>query len=67
MRVSVTLSIVGASNGKVNMHVGEMQIEESDDEKLLNLTLEKKLRYKKHFQTLCKNASQKLHALSIYI
>ena len=45
------------------MHVGDAQIEESDDEKLLGITLDKKLSFKKHVQTLCKKASQKLHAL----
>ena len=38
------------------MHVGEAQIEESDDEKLLGITLDKKLSFKKHVQTLCKKA-----------
>ena len=52
------------------MHVGEVQIEESDDEMLVSLTLDKKLSFKKHVQTICKTASQKLHVLariSIYI
>ena len=44
--------IFGTTKEKVNMHVGEVQIEESDDEKLLGITFDKKLSFKKHFQTL---------------
>ena len=52
------------------MYVGEVQIEESDHEKLLGIALDKKSCYKKHAKILCKKASQKLHALtriSIYM
>ena len=52
------------------MRVGEMQIEESDEKKLLGVTLDKKLSMKKHALTLCKKASQKLQVLtriSIYM
>ena len=38
--------IFGTSKEKVNMHVGEVQIEESDDEKVLGITLDKKLSFK---------------------
>ena len=31
------------------MHVGEVQIEDSDDGKLLGITLDKKLSFEKHF------------------
>ena len=58
------LIIFGANKEKVYMHVGEAQIEESDDEKLLGITLDKKLSFKKHVQTLCKKDCQKLHALT---
>ena len=64
------LIIFGTSKEKVNMHVGEEQIKENDHEKLLGITLDKKLNFKKHVQTLCKKTSQKLHALtsiSIYM
>ena len=64
------LIIFGTREEKVSMHVGEVQIEESDDEKLLGITLDKKLTFKKHVQAICKKASQKLHALtriSIYM
>ena len=39
-------------------------IQESDEEKLLGLTLDKRLNFKNHVSTLCKKASQKLHALA---
>ena len=64
------LIIFGTREEKVSMHVGEVQIEEIDDEKLLGITLDKKLTFKKHVQAICKKASQKLHALtriSIYM
>ena len=38
--------IFGTSKEKVDMHVGEVQIEESDDEKVLGITLDKKLSFK---------------------
>ena len=52
------------------MPVGEVQLEECDDEKLLGATLDKKFSFRKYVQTLCKKGRQKLHALtriSIYI
>ena len=52
------LIIIGTRKEKVSMSVGQVQIEESDEEKLLGVTLDKKLSLKKHALTLCKNASQ---------
>ena len=46
------------------MHVGEVQIEESDDQNVLGITLDKKLTFKKHVQAIYKKASQKLRALA---
>ena len=42
------LTILGTGKEKTKMRVGEVQIEESDDEKLLGVTLDKKLSFKKH-------------------
>ena len=56
--------LFGASKERANIHVGEAQIEESDEEQLLGITLDKKLSFKNHVNTLCKKASQKLHALA---
>ena len=39
-------------------------IQESDEEKLLGLTLDRRLNFKNHVSNLCKKASQKLHALA---
>ena len=64
MKENCHLIIFGANKERVSMHVGEAQIEESDDEKLLGITLDKKSSFKKHAQTLCKKAIQKLHALT---
>ena len=50
--------IFGTRKENVSMHVGEVQIEESDYEKLLGVTLDKKVSFKIHAQTLCKEASQ---------
>ena len=51
------LILLGASKERVHIHLGEAQIEENDEEKLLGITLDKKLSFKKHVQTLCKKAS----------
>ncbi len=50
----------------LNIHLREAQIEESDEEKLSGINLDKKVSFKKHAQTLCKKASQKLHALQSF-
>ena len=52
------------------MHVREAQIEKSDDENLLGITLDKKLTSKKLVQAICKTTGQTLYALthiSIYV
>ena len=46
--------LFGASKERANIHVGEAQIEESDEEKLLGITLDKKLSFRNHVKTLCK-------------
>ena len=63
------LIIFETSKENVDMHAGELQIEESHDEKLLGVTLDKKLSFKNHVET-CKKASHKLPTLariSIYM
>ena len=63
------LIIFENSKENVDMHVGELQIEESHNEKLLGVNLDKKLSFKNHVET-CKEASQKLPTLariSIYM
>ena len=56
--------IFGEKTDKMKLHVGKAVIEESDEETLLGVILDTKLNFKTHLQTLCKKASQKLHALS---
>ena len=56
--------IFGEKSKKMKIHIGGAVIEESDEETLLGITLDTKLSFKSHVQSLCRNASQKLHALS---
>ena len=58
------LMIFGEKRRKVKIHIAEAVIEESDEETLLGITLDTKISFKSHVQSLCKKASQKLHALS---
>ena len=44
--------------------IGNSKINESDYEKLLGVSFDKKLSFKKHVEDLCKKANQKLHALA---
>ena len=44
--------------------VGEQIIWESDQRKLLGVIVDKKLKFDKHFETICKKAKQKVTALS---
>ena len=44
--------------------VGESQIWESKNVKLLGVTIDNKLRFEKHIENLCKKANFKLNALS---
>ena len=56
--------IFGEKKDKMKLHVGMAVLEDSNEETLLGVTLDTKLNFKTHVQTLCKKASQKLHALS---
>ena len=44
--------------------IGKSTVKESEYEKLLGVTFDKKLNFTKHVQDLCKKAHQKLHALA---
>ena len=48
----------------VSVTVGNPLIKESIQEKLLGVTIDKDLSFKNHLDSLCKTASQKLHALA---
>ena len=56
--------IFGETKDMMKLHIGMAVLEHSDEETLLGVTLDTKLNFKTHVQTLCKKASQKLHALS---
>ena len=62
MKINVNLLLLGNTKEKIDMHVGEVHIGESNDEMLLDITLDKKLSFKKHIQTFCKIASQRLQS-----
>ena len=47
-----------------SVNVGQALIKESSEEKLLEVTLNKRLSFETHTQQLCVKASQKLHALA---
>ena len=49
---------------QMSIEVGEQVIWESLQEKLLGLTIEKKLKFQNHVSIMCKNASGKLSALT---
>ena len=42
--------IVGTGKARVDIHVGEVQLEENDNEKLLGITFAKKLSIEKHIK-----------------
>ena len=48
----------------LTIQIETIPIVESREQKLLGITLDKKLAFKTHIGSLCKKANQKLHALS---
>ena len=54
----------GTSQDDIKITLGEAIVKESSEEKLLGVTIDKKLNFKSHVSNLCKKASQKLHALA---
>ena len=57
------LLVFGNKDNEVTVNISGSFIKESDQEKLLGVTLDKTLNFKTHVNNLCKKASQKLHAL----
>ena len=47
-----------------SIHVGNAQIKESSEEKLLGVALDKHLTFKPQVSNLCKKANQKIHGLA---
>ena len=58
------LMIFGGKSNEVPIKIGEANVKESKEEKLLGTLFDKTLGFKQHVKTLCKKASQKLHALA---
>ena len=58
------LMIFGGKSTEATVTIGNSKINESDYEKLLGVTFDKKLNFKKHVEDLYKKANQKLHALA---
>ena len=48
----------------LSVNISGSLIQESNEEKLLGLTLDRRLNFKNHVSNLCRKASQKLHALA---
>ena len=56
--------VFGNKDDEVTVNISGSLIKESDEEKLLAVTLDKTLKFKNHVNSLCKKANQKLHALA---
>ena len=52
------------TNSTVSANIEEFVINNSNEEKLLGIKIGNKLSFGNHFSSLCKKASQKLHALT---
>ena len=58
------LLVFGSKDGEVSGSISGSLIQESDEEKLLGLTLDRRMNFKNYVSNLCKKASQKLHVLA---
>ena len=47
----------------MHINIGDAQIENTQNEKLLDITTDSKLRFDKHIQQICSRASAKLKAI----
>ena len=56
--------VFGDKSNDLTIQIETTQIAESKEQKLLGITLDKKLTFKTHIESLCQKANQKLHALS---
>ena len=57
------LMIFGGKGNEVSVKIGEANVKESKEKKLQGMIFDQTLSFKQHVKTLCKKASQKLHAL----
>ena len=51
-------------NYEVSANINEFETESSKNEKLLGISIDTRLSFEHHITSLCKKASQKLHALA---
>ena len=58
------LLMLGNTSVQATIYIFGSLIKNSDEEKLLRVTIEKKLNFKGHANSFCKRASQKLDALA---
>ena len=58
------LTIFGDNCSKATVAIRNSSIEESEYEKLLGITFDKKLSFRKQIEELCKKANQNFHALA---
>ena len=58
------LPMLGNKSVEAIVNISGYLIKESDEEKLLRVTIDKKLNFKSHVNRLFKKASQKVHALA---
>ena len=58
------LLVFGTKDAEGSAGIPRSSIQESNKEKLLGVTLDRRLSFKNHASNLCKKASQKLHALA---
>ena len=58
------LLVFGEKDTEISINVGPSVIKESKEEKLLGVVIDQMLNFKKHLNTVCRKASQKLHALA---
>ena len=58
------LLMLGNNSVEAPVNISGSLIKESDEEKLLGATIDKKLNFKSHVNSLCKKAGQKLQALA---
>ena len=52
------LLVFGSNDGEVSASISGPLIQESDEKKLLGLTLDRRLNFKNHVSNLCRKASQ---------
>ena len=58
------LMIFGDKRNDISLYIGNVKIKESKEEKFLGVILDKTLCFKQQVKSICKEAGQKLHALS---